>query len=249
MSAERVRSIIRRNFSEFQLINPFQSRGASTYSENNVFERFLEIDLSGNSIECPIMCRMVAEPYIRNFEVKKVKGVTVPLYTNHVPALKRTASSIFKFFNTQAFDRLNKVTTNKGEIYYGGKGIILNSEFKVLVLCVCEYEYRSSGNFSIPYICGYKAYIHPSVFLSNGLIEKGIIKTYIPSIIDEGISCYDTSDAIASSNMIEAKVIISDVTDKFIKTPVKPKIKSFTVENVNKFLVDNLDEVWDNTRL
>ncbi|QOR58319.1 hypothetical protein [uncultured phage cr106_1] len=249
MRAERIGSIIRCNFSDLHYIVPFQGRSLSNYSENNIFERFIEVDLSGNSIECPVMCRVPIEQYLRNYTRETVEKVTVPLYTNNVPVPKRTASSIFKFFDTQAIDRLSKVTTNKGEIYYGGKGIILNSEFKVLVLCVCEYEQGENSGMTIPYICGYRAYIHPSVFLSSGLVEKGIIKTYIPSIVDGRIYCYDTSNALALSNSLEVEVIISDVTDKFIKTPVKPKIESFTVENVNKFLLDNLDEICNITKL
>lgn len=228
-----------------------------SYSNNNVFERFLEVDLSGNKIECPVIVRKHVELVLqeemssgRNF-TPLVERVSVPLYTEHRHTLKRTASSIFKFFEYQSHNRLDKVVTNKGEVYYGGKGIILNSEFKVLALCICEYNTKDeSGNY-LPTLCKIRVYIHPSVFLSNGLVEKGIIKTYIPSFIDAGFTraAMSAMSPLEVTAPTEVEIIISDVTDKFIKTPVKPKVHEFTGENVNRFLLGKLDKIYEMSKL
>lgn len=249
-----VRNILRNAF----LIPELQGIPRSdnfSYSNNNVFERFLETDLLGNKIECPVMARRYVEPALTergsSFSsnvAPVVEKVSIPLYTEHRPTSRRTASSIFKFFECETQTRIDKVVTNKGEVYYGGKGIILNSEFKVLALCVLEYNLEEEEE--LPVLNKLKTYIHPSVFLSNGLVEKGIIKTYIPSLIEENIYylTWLTSMRVASASS-KVEVIISDVTDKFIKTPVKPKVSEFTEENVNKFLLSKSDKICEISKL
>lgn len=246
-----IRNILRNAF----LIPELQGiprRDNFSYSNNNVFERFLETDLLGNKIECPVMARKYVEPAlmerVSSFGLPVVEKVSIPLYTEHRPTSRRTASSIFKFFERETQTRIDKVVTNKGEVYYGGKGIILNAEFKVLALCVLEYNLKEEKE--LPVLNKLKTYIHPSVFLSNGLVEKGIIKTYIPSLIEENIYyptwLTSTREASASSKV---EVTISDVTDKFIKTPVKPKVSEFTEENVNKFLLSKFDKICEISKL
>ena len=246
-----IRNILRNAF----LIPELQGiprRDNFSYSNNNVFERFLETDLLGNKIECPVMARKYVEPAlmkrVSSFGLPVVEKVSIPLYTEHRPTSRRTASSIFKFFERETQTRIDKVVTNKGEVYYGGKGIILNAEFKVLALCVLEYNLKEGEE--LPVLNKLKTYIHPSVFLSNGLIEKGIIKTYIPSLIEENIyyPTWLTSMRGASASS-KVEVTISDVTDKFIKTPVKPKVSEFTEENVNKFLLSKFDKICEISKL
>lgn len=247
-----VRDILRNSFSVPELQNIPHS-GDFSYSNNNVFERFLETDLLGNEIECPVMARRCVEPALcekasaGSNSASVVEKVSIPLYTEYNSTPKRTASSIFKFFERQTQTRLDKVVTSKGEVYYGGKGIILNAEFKVLALCVLEYNLKDGEE--LPILKKLKVYIHPSVFLSNGLLEKGIIKTYIPSFIDGDVhwSAWITSNGRLPYRKVE--VIISDVTDKFIKTPVKPKVDEFTGENVNKLLLSKLDKICEISKL
>lgn len=222
-----------------------------SYSNNNVFDRFLETNLLGDKIECPVMARKCVEPILfgrPSSNVPMAEKVSISLYTNCISTQKRTASSIFKFFEYQIQNRLEKVVTNKGEVYYGGKGIILNSEFKTLVLCV--YEYKKNEETNLPFISKLKVYIHPSVFLSNGLVEKGIIKTYIPSLIDGYVYCPNWLNSNSGLNMpFKVEITISDVTDKFIKTPIKPKVGEFTGENVNKFLLSKFDKICEISKL
>lgn len=248
-----IRNILRNAFS-IPNLQDIPRSGNFSYSNNNVFERFLETDLLGNKIECPVMARKYVEPALMerislgSNAASVVEKVSIPLYTEHGPTPRRTASSIFKFFERETQTRLDKVVTNKGEVYYGGKGIILNAEFKVLALCVLEYNLKDGGELRI--LNKLRVYIHPSVFLSNGLVEKGIIKTYIPSLIDEDIyypTWLTSVGRVSASSKVE--VTISDVTDKFIKTPVKPKVSEFTEENVNKFLLSKFDKICEISKL
>lgn len=244
-----VTSILRNVFSISSLPGIPGSNDFS-YSNNNVFDRFLETNLLGDKIECPVMARKCVELILfeRPSSEPMAEKVSIPLYTDCISTQKRTASSIFKFFEYQIQNRLEKVVTNKGEVYYGGKGIILNSEFKTLVLCV--YEYKKSEENNLPFISKLKVYIHPSVFLSNGLVEKGIIKTYIPSLIDGYIYCPNWLGSSRGPSMsFKVEITISDVTDKFIKTPIKPKVGEFTGENVNKFLLSKFDKIYEISKL
>ena len=252
-----------------QLHNIFLDRGAIqfpyyikphlAFENNNVFNLFLRVDISGPEIDVPLMCKYkVEEGLLSNYNYpNSLKEMAVALFENNYPQSRRTANAIFKTFQmNDTRDRLMKITTNNGEVYYGGNGYILDKDYNLLIL------YTLHGVIGEDRILHYKTgriYVNPKVFVSNGLIEKGIIKTVIPAFVQEGImvdtssfmgvTAQDINIAIRNSNgfvqVIKPlpEIVVADVTDRFIVKPKKPTPSTFSNEAMNDYLLEHLDEV------
>lgn len=229
------------------------------FSNNNVFNVFLKTDISGNEVDVPLNCRRAVEGAIyENYLVSgTVKEFSVALYENNYPQSKRTANAIFKAF--QQFDgrnRMLKITTNKGEVYYGGNGFILDKDYNILLLYVLHGI--KNPDRTVTYKTG-RIYVNPKVFVSNDLLEKGIIKTVIPAFVQEGININTGSNGATSQEIVMPirrpdgrivgttnplpEIVVADVTDRFIVKPKKPTPSTFNNEAMNDYLLEHLDEV------
>ena len=121
---------------------------------------------------------------------------------------RRTADSMLKYF----FERprryyslmlgLKKAVTNKGEVYYGAPGLILNSNFEPLVIGMTEYDREDFNRHVLK--------VNPKVFVSEGFLEKAIIKKLIPF--------YTRNDIDGRTVRVEV-----DNINKYIVKPVPPK--------------------------
>lgn len=252
-----------------QLHDIFLSRGAIqfpnsikpnlAFENHNVFNLFLRVDISGPEIDVPLMCKYkVEEGLFSNYNhPNSLKEMAVALFENSYPQSRRTANAIFKTFQmNDRRDRLMKITTNTGEVYYGGNGYILDKDYNLLIL------YTLHGVIGEDRILHYKTgriYVNPKVFVSNGLIEKGIIKTVIPAFVQEGImvdtnnigvTTQDINTTIRNSNGFVTQVIkplpeivVADVTDRFIVRPKKPTPSTFNNDAMNDYLLEHLDKV------
>ena len=218
-----------------------------TLSKNNAFNKSMVLDISNlEDIEIPTFIRGIFEKVI--FEKEETSPlsypenkIVVPLYTNCPEYTKRTADSIIQEFYTRVTfsNRLRKIITNKGEIYYGNLGIIFNKDFVPILMNTLKCKKSSTRNTY--YKC--VLHVHPSVFLSNGLIEKSIVKKIIPFYITHTISniyCYNPLFIDGVDN--DKPLILIDEMDGFISTPTVPSILS-TEESLNKCIQDNIDEV------
>ena len=60
--------------------------------------------------------------------IVRIKRIILPLYDNAPSQERRAFDSIIAqlFTNVGYGKRLQKITTSKGEVYYGGKGIIFD---------------------------------------------------------------------------------------------------------------------------
>lgn len=222
-----------------------------TLSRHNAFNRLFVIDVSSDEIEVPTFARSIVESVVRRNlkypHISHVGKIVIPMYVNTYNLTTRTADSIVNIFfsRTTFHQRLQKVTTNKGEVYYGGKGIILDKDFNILLLCtiVCRrMEHRGRQVMSY-----YKPVIHvsPQVFLRNeGLINKSILKKIIPFYISHDIgeisAHNDFWDDIPEGT--KPQVLIDDV-NKFIEHPVKPSPQRCSDDVLNQLLIDNIDDV------
>lgn len=253
-----------------QLHDIFLNRGAIQFPDyikphlafenNNVFNLFLRVDISGPEIDVPLMCKYkVEEGLLSNYnQPNSLKEMAVALFENSYPQSRRTANAIFKTLQmNDTRDRLMKITTNNGEVYYGGNGYILDKDYNLLIL------YTLHGVIGEDRILHYKTgriYVNPKVFVSNGLIEKGIIKTVIPAFVQEGImvdtssftgvTAQDINTYIRNSNGFLTQVIkplpeiiVADVTDRFIVRPKKPTPSTFNNDTMNDYLLEHLDKV------
>ena len=229
------------------------------FENNNVFNLFLRVDISGPEIDVPLMCKYkVEQGLLSNYDyLNSLKEMAVALFENSYPQSRRTANAIFKTFqmnNTR--DRLMKITTNSGEVYYGGNGYILDKDYNIIIL----YTLHGVMEDRVLHYKTGRIYVNPKVFVSNGIVEKGIIKTVIPAFVQEGIRIAraniegvtyqeinilirnEYGSLIGYTSPIP-EIIVADVTDRFIVKPKKPTPSTFSNEAMNDYLLEHLDKV------
>ena len=223
----------------------------TTLDNHNAFNRLFVIDVSSDEIEVPVFAKSAVESVVIDRlkfpYVSHVNKIIIPMYVNTYTQSRRTADSIVReFFSRVDFNqRLQKVITNKGEIYYGSKGIILDKDFNILLLCTLacrRMEYRGRQVMSY-----YKPIIHvsPQVFLrSEGLIEKSILKKIIPFYVSQNIDPIRTNSGFVNDipEGTKPQILIDDVS-KLIENPVKPTPQKYSDDVLNQILADNADDV------
>lgn len=234
------------------------------FENNNVFNLHLKVDISGPEIDVPLMCKTSVENAISNNQTSgfNIKEVAVALFNNDYPVERRTANAIFKSFQmSDTRDRLIKITTNNGEVYYGGNGYILDKDYNLLILYTLH---GVMGDRLLHYKTG-RIYVNPKVFVSNGLVEKGIIKTVIPAFVQEGIVVGSSRIGITFQEINDPirnvfgsivgvtkpipEIVVTDVTDRFIVKPKKPTPSTFNNEAMNDYLLEHLEEVVEMTKI
>lgn len=232
--------------------NPDMLEMNLSLDSNNVFRRSLVIEVNNDGVEIPVIARKHFETVVSGNlaypTIMGVKKIILPLYDNAPSQERRTFDSIMVqlFSNVGYGKRLQKIITSKGEVYYGGKGIIFDESYTPLLLCTLtarNVHTEDNGNIMVYYrpVC----HVSPKVFLeSNKLINKGIIKKLIP--------CYTSRDANFprsnydnfSNNPESRKVkVIVDNFDKFFVEPIKPTPSVITNDALNECLIDNIDDI------
>lgn len=224
--------------------NPIQLERELSLDSNNVFRRSLIIEVNDDEVEIPVIAREHLESLVSekiNYPLTVgTKRIILPLYDNAPSQERRTFDSIImQMFNNVGFDmRLQKITTSKGEVYYGGKGIIFDESYAPLLLCTLTA--RKVGNSMVYYrpVC----HVSPKVFLESGkLINKGIIKKLIPFYTSEEVSL---SNHMFGVNPESKKVkVVVDNFDKFFIEPIKPTPSATTNDALNECLIDNMDDI------
>ena len=216
---------------------------------NNVFMRSLIIEVNDDEVEIPVIAREHFERLVSekiNYPLTVgTKRIILPLYDNAPSQERRTFDSIImQMFNNVRFDmRLQKITTNKGEVYYGGKGIIFDESYAPLLLCTLtarKVHTEEGGNSMVYYrpVC----HVSPKVFLeSDKLINKGIIKKLIPFYTSKEVS-FPYYKFGANPESKKVKVVV-DNFDKFFIEPIKPTPSAITNDALNECLIDNMDDI------
>ena len=215
---------------------------------NNVFRRSLIIEVN-DEVEIPV----IAREHFENLVLEKInyplavgtKRIILPLYDNAPSQERRTFDSIImQMFNNVRFDmRLQKITTSKDEVYYGGKGIIFDESYAPLLLCTLtarKVHTEESGNSMVYYrpVC----HVSPKVFLeSDKLINKGIIKKLIPFYTSKEVSFPNYKFGVNPESK-KVKVVV-DNFDKFFIEPIKPTPSAITNDALNECLIDNMDDI------
>ena len=215
---------------------------------NNVFRRSLIIEVN-DEIEIPV----IAREHFEDLVLEKIdyplavgtKRIILPLYDNASSQERRTFDSIImQMFNNVGFNmRLQKITTSKDEVYYGGKGIIFDESYAPLLLCTLtarKVHTEESGNSMVYYrpVC----HVSPKVFLeSDKLINKGIIKKLIPFYTSEEINFPNCMFGVNPESK-KVKVVV-DNFDKFFIEPIKPTPSATTNDALNECLIDNMDDI------
>lgn len=245
----RFAHIVRSVFNSSECNNPTQLERELSLDSNNVFRRSLIIEVNDDEVEIPVIARehfesLVSEKIDYPLAVG-TKRIILPLYDNAPSQERRTFDSIImQMFNNVRFDmRLQKITTNKGEVYYGGRGIIFDESYAPLLLCTLtarKVHTEEVGNSMVYYrpVC----HVSPKVFLeSDKLINKGIIKKLIPFYTSKEVSF---SGYIFGANPESKKVkVVVDNFDKFFIEPIKPTPSATTNDALNECLIDNMDDI------
>ena len=235
-------------FNSSECNNPTQLERELSLDSNNVFRRSLIIEVN-DEVEIPV----IAREHFENLVLEKIdyplavgtKRIILPLYDNAPSQERRTFDSIImQMFNNVRFDmRLQKITTNKGEVYYGGKGIIFDESYAPLLLCTLaarKVYTEESGNSMVYYrpVC----HVSPKVFLeSDKLINKGIIKKLIPFYTSEEVRFPNCMFGVNPESK-KVKVVV-DNFDKFFIEPIKPTPSAITNDALNECLIDNMDDI------
>lgn len=245
--AHGVRSV----FNSSDSNNPTQLERELSLDSNNVFRRSLIIEVNDDEVEIPVIARERFESLVSekiNYPLAVgTKRIILPLYDNTPSQERRTFDSIITqlFTNTGYSKRLQKITTNKGEVYYGGKGIIFDESYTPLLLCTLtarSVHTEDNGNTMVYYrpVC----HVSPKVFLeSDKLINKGIIKKLIPFYTSRDINFPRNSYSFSSNPESRKVKVIVDNFDKFFIEPVKPTPSATTNDTLNECLIDNIDDI------
>ena len=242
--AHGVRSV----FNSSDRNNPTQLERELSLDSNNVFRRSLIIEVN-DEVEIPV----IAREHFENLVLEKInyplavgtKRIILPLYDNAPSQERRTFDSIImQMFNNVGFDmRLQKITTSRDEVYYGGKGIIFDESYTPLLLCTLtarKVHTEESGDSMVYYrpVC----HVSPKVFLeSDKLINKGIIKKLIPFYTSEEVRFPDCMFGVNPESK-KVKVVV-DNFDKFFIEPIKPTPSAITNDALNECLIDNMDDI------
>lgn len=243
--AHSVRSVF--NSSDYN--NPTHLERELSLDSNNVFRRSLIIEVNDDEVEIPVIARehfesLVSEK-IDHPLIVGTKRIILPLYDNAPSQERRTFDSIImQMFNNVRFDmRLQKITTNKGEVYYGGRGIIFDESYAPLLLCTLtarKVHTEEGGNSMVYYrpVC----HVSPKVFLeSDKLINKGIIKKLIPFYTSKEVSFPNYKFGVNPESK-KVKVVV-DNFDKLFIEPIKPTPSATTNDALNECLIDNMDDI------
>ena len=229
--------------------NPDQLEMNLSLDSNNVFRRSLIIEVNDDEIEIPV----IARNYLEGLVLERIhypssigtKRIILPLYDNAPSQERRTFDSIITqlFTNVGYSKRLQKITTSKGEVYYGGKGIIFDESYAPLLLCTLtarKVHTEEGGNNMVYYrpVC----HVSPKVFLeSDKLINKGIIKKLIPFYTSREVNLPDYKFGVNPESK-KVKVVV-DNFDRFFIEPIKPTPSATTNDALNECLIDNIDDI------
>lgn len=160
------------------------------------------------------------------------------LWYNRIGSDKRTSSSIIKTISTAgASSNLIKIVTCSRTVYYGGPGLILDSDYKPLMMYGFKMHMnKTSCEFIIDSpIC----YISPKVFLNTDILSKYIVKCIIPSIISRNtpLPRYYTYN-----HYMKCCIIIDDMSEFFLY-PEKPGDTSTIKDDMWRIITENRDEL------
>ena len=238
-------------FNSIEYGNPDKLERHLSLDSNNVFRKSLVIEVNNDEIEIPVIAREHFEGLISDNmtypTIMGIKRIILPLYDNTPSQERSTFNSIIAqlFTNVGYGQRLQKITTNKGEVCYGGKGIIFDESYTPLLLCTLtarSVHTEDNGNTMVYYrpVC----HVSPKVFLeSDKLINKGIIKKLIPYYTNRDIS-FPRSNYSFSGNPEDRKVkVIVDDFNKFFIEPIKPTPSTCSNDALNECLIDNIDDI------
>ena len=156
----------------------------------------------------------------------------IPLFTSSTSINERkTFGPILKELSLiTRIGELNRIRDKDGNLYYGMRGLILNSNLEPLVLSTIKSHRELSATKEII------LRVSPKVFNSDNVVCKGIQKYLI-----EYCSTVSRYFSIVNS-FTTMTVIINNDIDKFIRHAKAPTNINVN-EEIQQLLVDNIDKL------
>lgn len=212
---------------------------SSHLEEHDILNGYICTDVNHTgSFEIPIVILPYLETILAQPKIKW-KQIAMPLYYGNT-VTKNTSDAIIRYFFRETpvgNERLSKVMTKKGEVYYGGNGMIFDQHMKPLVLYTATVTdmtsitsaYRPERVKAI--ISTFNVRISPQVLLKDNMLKKNIISKVIPSLVSTNL----ISRRVVSNKPVTPKVIIEDLSE-WIKRPAKVGNPQTFKEDMQKFL-------------
>lgn len=210
---------------------------------NSIISHYMELEGVNNNLELPTFLKRRFELYIQRYSINNENTTTfvAPLIQGDYSSIATTVSIMLKYgFRYKSYNSdIVRFITKDNEIYYIGKGLILNSEFKPLLYCTlsCNME----GNRWI--YANPKVYLDPTVFINSDTVSKHIIKKMIPCYVSID-SLGEISDSSYTSFLSKPEIIIKDLSN-IIKKTNNPSSISITGEAHN-LLNNHVAELMEN---
>lgn len=150
---------------------------------------------------------------------------------DYVPIVRKTFGIMIKDLSIyRGVGALNQTKDKDCNIYYGCRGLILDSDFNPLVLTTINY--KGEGKELVK---TFTVRISPKVFLRDSIMEKGIQKYLLEFCSSNQFIGY-------LREWVQPNIIISNDIDKFIRQPVVPNSID-TNNNIQEFLINNKESI------
>ena len=207
--------------------------------EHKILNGYLCAHIGREGAEIPAMILPFLNIILSQPEIKW-EQVVMPLFYES-DTVKRTSDAILtRMMNTPAASsRLSKIANTKGEVYYGGQGIILNKNMEPYLLYTVtvsgfEVMHRLSENVTVAKATSLNVRVSPKVFDRNDMISKHIITKMIPTLTYEGILPTQLR-GMKADRLLTPKVIVEDLSD-WIKRPKRTEHPETFNEDMKNFL-------------
>lgn len=189
-------------------------------TENNQFSLYITNHIfNGEVTESPIY---------NSLSLREI----IPLFTSSTSINERkTFGPLLKELSLiTRIGELNRIKDKDGNLYYGMRGLILNSNLEPLVLSTIKSHRESSATEELI------LRVSPKVFNSDNVVCKGIQKYLIEY-------CSTTSIYFPIvNNFTTMTVIINNDIDKFIRHAKAPTNINVN-EEIQQLLIDNIDKL------
>ena len=189
-------------------------------TENNQFSIYITNHIFNDEV--------TESPIYNSLSLREI----IPLFTSSTSINERkTFGPLLKELSLiTRIGELNRIRDKDGNLYYGMKGLILNSNLEPLVLSTIRFHRELSTTKEII------LRVSPKVFNSDNVICKGIQKYLIEY-------CSTTSRYFSIVNdFTTMTVIINNDIDKFIRHAKAPTNINVN-EEIQQLLIDNIDKL------
>lgn len=221
--------------------NPYlnETQRSNTQSiSNSPLEMVFKVTMGGGEI--PLMAyyptlHLLLE-HRERISLDSPTNIVIPLVLEDNFQIRTGADAILRSF-TSRYSRLNMTETPKGEIYYGGNGLILDKNFSPLLYITKQLVIVNGREQP-----GTTATVHvsPSIFTDDvSVLNKSLLRKGVAYFLTHDIGRVNRWDTRTS---VHPNIVIDDGKDIFRK-PNKPEFGSSINSKVNALLRDNIKDI------